>query len=79
MFRITCRHLSTDLFCSFEVSFTLEVSSSTESQDQVQVGVLLDVVIPDCEVILQLLAGEDEPLLVNGDTFSFLNKEKGKE
>ena len=55
------------------------VSSSTESQDQVQVGVLLDVVIPDCEVILQLLAGEDEPLLVNGDSFSFLKKEKEKE
>ena len=55
------------------------VSSSTESQDQVQVGVLLDVVIPDCEVILQLLAGEDEPLLVNGDTFSFLKREKEKE
>ena len=37
-------------------------------------GLLLDVVVAKSATILQLLAGEDQPLLVWGNAFLILNK-----
>jgi hypothetical protein len=36
-------------------------------EDKVQCGLLLDVVVGEGSAILELLAGEDEALLVRGD------------
>jgi len=38
----------------------------------VKSGLLLDVVVRESSTILQLLAGEDEPLLVRGNSFLVL-------
>jgi len=42
---------------------------SPQAQHQVQGGLLLDVVVRQGAAVLQLLAGEDEALLVRGDAF----------
>ena len=36
-------------------------------------GLLLDVVVRERPAVLQLLAGEDQPLLVRGDALLILN------
>jgi hypothetical protein len=41
--------------------------ATTQAQHQVKGGLLLDVVVSQGATILQLLAGEDEALLVWGD------------
>jgi hypothetical protein len=51
----------------------LLIGATTKTQDQVQGGLLLDVVIRKGPSILQLLAGEDETLLVRGDAFLVLD------
>merc|ERR1712022_23526 len=47
--------------------------SSTQAEHQVQSGLLLDVVVLECATILELLAREDETLLIRGDAFLILN------
>ena len=47
--------------------------SSTETEDQVKGGLLLDVVVREGTSILKLLAGKDQTLLVRGDTLLVLN------
>merc|ERR1719153_607370 len=47
--------------------------STPESEDEVKSGLLLNVVVRESTTILQLLAGEDEPLLVRGDSFLVLD------
>ncbi len=47
--------------------------SSTQTQDQVKSGLLLDVVVAQGTSILELLAGEDEALLVGGDALLVLD------
>jgi len=42
--------------------------TTTQTEHQVKGGLLLDVVIGERTAILKLLAGEDEALLVRGDT-----------
>ncbi len=49
------------------------LGSSTESQDKVKGGLLLDVVIGKSAAILELLAGEDQALLVRWDTLLVLD------
>ena len=37
-------------------------------------ALLLDVVVRECPAVLQLLAGEDQPLLVRGDALLVLGE-----
>ena len=48
--------------------------TTTESEDQVEGGLLLDVVVGEGSAILELLTGEDKSLLVWGNTLFVLNK-----
>ena len=47
--------------------------TTTQSEDEVEGRLLLDVVIRERATVLELLAGEDEALLVRGDAFLVLN------
>ena len=47
--------------------------TTTETEDQVEGGLLLDVVVGQGAAILKLLAGKDEPLLVRGDALLVLD------
>jgi len=59
--------------CLAGESLDEDLHSSSESQHQMKGGFLLDVVVSECPAILQLLAGEDEPLLIGWDSFLVLN------
>ena len=45
-----------------------DLHATTQTQHQVQGTLLLDVVVSESATVLQLLAGEDQTLLVRGDT-----------
>ena len=47
--------------------------TTSESEDQVKSGLLLDVVVGKGSAILELLTSEDESLLVWGNSFLVLN------
>ena len=47
--------------------------ASTETQHQMQSGLLLDVIVRQGATILELLAGKDQTLLIGRDTFLVLN------
>merc|ERR1719153_1799608 len=47
--------------------------STPEPEDEVWSGLLLNVVVRESTTILQLLAGEDEPLLIRGNSFLVLD------
>ncbi|KAL6181035.1 hypothetical protein ACLB2K_047693 [Fragaria x ananassa] len=47
--------------------------TTKETEDKVECRLLLDVIICQSAAILQLLAGEDEPLLVRGDALLILD------
>merc|ERR1719348_2278094 len=49
------------------------LSTSPQPEDEVEGGLLLDVVVGQCPAILQLLAGKDQPLLVRGDSLLVLD------
>ena len=51
-----------------------DLHTSPQPQDQVKGGLLLDVVIGEGPAVLQLLASEDQPLLVRGDALLVLQK-----
>ena len=53
--------------------------SSTETQNQMESALLLDVVVAESPTVLELLPGEDQPLLVWGNTLLVLNKEMSNE
>jgi streptomycin 6-kinase len=44
------------------------LATTTQTQDEVQGALLLDVVVGEGAAVLELLAGEDQALLVRGDT-----------
>merc|ERR1712037_718861 len=44
------------------------LSTSPQPEDEVEGGLLLDVVVGQSPAILQLLAGEDQPLLIRRDS-----------
>jgi len=48
-------------------------TSSSESQNQMEGGLLLDVVIREGSTIFELLTSEDKSLLIWGNTFFILN------
>ena len=50
-----------------------DLHSTAETEDEVKGGFLLDVVVGEGAAILQLLAGEDETLLVGRDTLLVLD------
>jgi hypothetical protein len=47
--------------------------ATTETEDQVQSRLLLDVVVGERAAVLELLAGEDQALLVRGDALLVLD------
>lgn len=49
------------------------LGTTTQAQHQMQGGLLLDVVVRKGTTILQLLAGEDQTLLIRGDSFLILD------
>merc|ERR1719507_124787 len=49
------------------------LSTSPQPEDKVEGGLLLDVVVGQSPAILQLLAGEDQPLLIRGDSLLVLD------
>jgi hypothetical protein len=50
-----------------------DLHTTAETEDQVEGRLLLDVVVGQRTTVLELLAGENETLLVWGDTFLILN------
>jgi hypothetical protein len=48
-------------------------ATTTETKDEVEGRLFLDVVVRKCASVLQLLAGEDETLLVRWDTLLVLD------
>ena len=48
-------------------------ATATETEHQVQSGLLLDVVVRESAAILELLASEDQTLLIGRDTFLVLD------
>ena len=44
------------------------LGTTTQAQDEVQGGLLLDVVVRQSPAVLELLASEDQTLLIRGDT-----------
>ncbi|MED6202982.1 hypothetical protein PIB30_118778 [Stylosanthes scabra] len=49
------------------------LGATTEAEDKVEGGLLLDVVVGEGAAVLELLSGEDETLLVRGDAFLVLD------
>merc|ERR1712121_284173 len=50
-----------------------DLHSSSQTKHEMESALLLDVVVRQSPAVLQLLASEDEPLLVRGDSFLVLN------
>jgi len=50
-----------------------DLHASTETEDKVESGLLLDVVVREGTTILELLSSEDEALLIRRDTFLVLD------
>lgn len=52
---------------------TGELAATPQTEDQMESGLFLDVVIRKSAAIFQLLACKDEPLLVRGNAFLILD------
>ena len=50
-----------------------DLHTTTETEDEVESGFLLDVVVGEGTAVLKLLSGEDQALLVRRDTLLILN------
>ena len=50
-----------------------DLHAATKTKDQMESGLLLDVVIREGAAVLELLSGEDQPLLVRWDAFLVLD------
>merc|ERR1711997_427278 len=50
-----------------------DLHDSPQSENKMEGALLLDVVVGESSSVLQLLAGEDQPLLIWGDAFLILN------
>ncbi len=55
------------------LNFDASKTTSTESQNQMESGLLLDVVVRKSAAILKLLSSEDKSLLIWGDSFLVLD------
>merc|ERR1711962_1831605 len=50
-----------------------DLHTSSQPENQMERRLFLNVVIGECPAVLELLAGEDQPLLVRGDSLLVLN------
>merc|ERR1712112_448072 len=64
-------HLQSDRLASQGLNEDLH--STSETQDQMQSGLLLNVVVGEGPAVLELLASKDQPLLVWGNSLLVLN------
>ena len=55
------------------LDFDRSSTSSSESQNEMESGFLLDVVIGESSVVFELLSSENESLLIRGNSFFVLN------
>ena len=60
---------------SGECGFDLDLShtTSSKSEDEMESGLLLDVVVGEGSSVFKLLSGKDESLLIRWDSFFILN------
>ena len=65
-------HVAVVLLGELEKVRVLDTSTS-ETEDQVESGLLLDIVVPECSSVLELLSSEDETLLIRGDSLLVLD------
>ena len=65
-------HVAVVLLGELEKVRVLDTSTS-ETEDQVESGLLLDIVVPECSSVLELLSSEDETLLIRGDSLLILD------
>jgi hypothetical protein len=54
-------------------SLNEDLHATSQSQDEMQCGFLLDVIVRQCATVLELLAREDQSLLVRGDALLVLD------
>ena len=54
-------------------SFDEDLHSTSKSEDQMESGLFLDVVIGEGSTVFELLTSEDKSLLIWGNTFFILN------
>ena len=54
-------------------SILTDLHAATETKDEVESGLLLDIVIGQGAAILKLLAGEDQALLIRRNAFLILD------
>ena len=76
--KFTCHNVSKSLSRVYKLCHRGEIScgfsvSTSESEDQVESGLLLDVVVRKGSAILELLSSEDESLLIWRNTFLVLD------
>ena len=60
------------LWSSVDLLLTL-LSATSQTQDEMEGGLLLDVVVGEGAAVFELLAGEDQALLVGWDAFLVLD------
>ena len=65
--------LSGGLLGGGEVLLLLLLTTTTQAENEVESGLLLDVVIRKSAAVLELLASEDQTLLIRGDTLLVLD------
>merc|ERR1712070_1276224 len=68
---ITSLNIECNRFSSQRLNENLHAASQT--QNQMKCGLFLDVVVRQRATILELLASEDQSLLIRGDAFLVLN------
>ena len=61
------------LGCGVVLLLTL-LAATAQPEDQVEGGLLLDIIVGQGPTVLQLFAGEDQPLLVGGDPLLVLER-----
>jgi len=66
-------HIQRDGFAGQSLDENLHSRATTQTQHQVQGGLLLNVVVGKGPAILELLASKNQTLLVRGDAFFVLN------
>ena len=69
----TEKMLATELLRKFSRLELTDLHATTETKDEMQGGLLLDVVIAQGATILKLLASEDETLLIRRNAFLVLD------
>merc|ERR1712058_184425 len=59
--------------CLSSQGLNKDLHTSSQSEDKMEGGFLLDVVVRECSSVFQLFASEDQPLLVWGNAFLILD------